>query len=73
MTTNRREAQGAILADGNVFTKQYSEIFAAFRMKYALSLQMGTRQVYQRPPSSGRVSGNKCQSTNERFKKGAKE
>ncbi len=30
MTTNRREAQGAILADGNVFTKRYAEIFAAF-------------------------------------------
>ncbi|MES2255860.1 MAG: dihydrodipicolinate synthase family protein [Pseudomonadota bacterium] len=71
---------GAILADGNLFTKQYAEVFAAFRagkdyhvplnklrdqekllregdvnsygpMKYALSLQMGTRQTYQRPPS----------------------
>jgi 4-hydroxy-tetrahydrodipicolinate synthase len=71
---------GAILADGNVFTKQYAEVFAAFRagkdyhaplnklrdqekllrdgdvnsygpMKYALSLQMGTRQTYQRPPN----------------------
>ncbi|MEO7054091.1 MAG: dihydrodipicolinate synthase family protein [Rhizomicrobium sp.] len=70
---------GAILADGNVFTKQYADVFAAFRagkdwhaplnklrdqakllrdggvnlygpMKYALSLQMGTRQTYQRPP-----------------------
>jgi 4-hydroxy-tetrahydrodipicolinate synthase len=71
---------GAILADGNLFTKQYAEVFAAFRagkdyhaplaklrdqekllhdgdvgsygpMKYALSLQMGTRQTYQRPPN----------------------
>jgi 4-hydroxy-tetrahydrodipicolinate synthase len=71
---------GAILADGNLFTKQYAEVFAAFRagkdyhaplnklrdqekllrdgdvnsygpMKYALSLQMGSRQTYQRPPS----------------------
>lgn len=70
---------GAILADGNLFTKQYAEVFAAFRagkdyhaplaklrdqekllrdggvnsygpMKYALSLQMGTPQTYQRPP-----------------------
>ncbi|HEY4274010.1 MAG TPA: dihydrodipicolinate synthase family protein [Rhizomicrobium sp.] len=70
---------GAILADGNLFTKQYAEVFAAFRagqdyktplgklrdqekllrdgdvnsygpMKYALSLQMGSRQTYQRPP-----------------------
>jgi len=70
---------GAILADGNLFTKQYAEVFAAFRagkdwhaplnklrdqekllrdgginlygpMKYALALQMGTRQTYQRPP-----------------------
>ncbi len=70
---------GAILADGNLFTKQYADVFAAFRagkdyhaplnklreqakllrdggvflygpMKYALSLQMGTRQTYQRPP-----------------------
>lgn len=70
---------GAILADGNVFTRQYADVFAAFRagkdwhaplnklrdqekllrdggvnlygpMKYALSLQMGTRQTYQRPP-----------------------
>ena len=70
---------GAILADGNVFTKQYAEVFAAFRagkdyhaplaklrdqekllrdggvnlygpMKYALSLQMGKAQTFQRPP-----------------------
>jgi len=70
---------GAILADGNLFTKQYAEVFAAYRagkdyhaplnklrdqekllreggvnsygpMKYALSLQMGARQTYQRPP-----------------------
>src|ERR1700730_7690786 len=72
---------GAILAEGNVFTKQISAVFAAKRagkdiddpiaklyaavkllrpagideygpMKYALSLQMGTRQFYQRPPNS---------------------
>jgi 4-hydroxy-tetrahydrodipicolinate synthase len=70
---------GAILADGNLFTKQYAEVFAAYRagkdyhaplaklrdqekllrdadvnsygpMKYALSLQMGISQTYQRPP-----------------------
>ncbi|HXN52269.1 MAG TPA: dihydrodipicolinate synthase family protein [Candidatus Acidoferrum sp.] len=72
---------GAILAEGNNFTKQISAVFAAKRagkdidepiaklnaalkllraggvdeygpMKYALSLQMGTRQFYQRPPNS---------------------
>jgi 4-hydroxy-tetrahydrodipicolinate synthase len=72
---------GAILAEGNNFTKQIADIFAAKRtgkdidapiaklseavkllraggvdeygpMKYALSLQMGTRQFYQRPPNS---------------------
>ena len=71
---------GAILAEGNVFTKQIAAVFAAKRagkditepiaklnaavkilrpagvdeygpMKYALSLQMGTRQFYQRPPN----------------------
>jgi len=70
---------GAILMEGNVFTKQIANIFAAKRagrdvtepiatfreamkimrpagvgsygpMKYALSLQMGTPQTYQRPP-----------------------
>jgi len=70
---------GAILADGNLFTKQYAGVFAAYRagkdyhaplaklrdqekllreggvnsygpMKYALSLQMGAAQTYQRPP-----------------------
>ncbi len=70
---------GAILADGNVFTKEYAEVFAAFRagqdfaaslaklrakekimrdgdlfefgpMKYALSLRMGAKQTYPRPP-----------------------
>jgi len=70
---------GAILAEGNLFTKQVAAVFAAKRagkdieapltklrdaqqvlrpagvgsfgpMKYALSLQMGTRQMYQRPP-----------------------
>ena len=72
---------GAILAEGNNFTKLIVEVFAAKRagkeidapiaklntalkllraggvdeygpMKYALSLQMGTRQFYQRPPNS---------------------
>ena len=72
---------GAILAEGNNFTKQIAGVFAAKRagksvdepiaklnaalkllraggvdeygpMKYALSLQMGTRQFYQRPPNS---------------------
>src|SRR5579864_2534437 len=70
---------GAILAEGNLFTKQIAAVFASKRagkdidaplaklrdmqqvlrpagvggfgpMKYALSLQMGTRQTYQRPP-----------------------
>jgi 4-hydroxy-tetrahydrodipicolinate synthase len=70
---------GAILAEGNLFTKQISAVFAAKRagkdidaplaklhdmqqvlrpagvgsfgpMKYALSLQMGSPQSYQRPP-----------------------
>src|SRR5229473_749046 len=72
---------GAILAEGNNFTKQIATVFAAKRagkdltesvakldaalkilreggvdeygpMKYALSLQMGTHQFYQRPPNS---------------------
>jgi len=72
---------GAILAEGNNFTKEVAAVFAAKRagkdinepiakfeaamkilreggvdeygpMKYALSLQMGTRQFYQRPPNS---------------------
>lgn len=72
---------GAILAEGNNFTKQIATVFAAKRagknlsesiakletalkllraggvdeygpMKYALSLQMGTQQFYQRPPNS---------------------
>src|SRR5215471_16937459 len=71
---------GAILAEGNLFTRQVADVFAAKRagkdiaeplarlaraqqmlrptgvgsygpMKYALSLQMGTRQTYQRPPN----------------------
>ena len=70
---------GAILAEGNVFTRQIAAVFTAKRagkditeplnklgaamnligdsveqygpMKYALSLQMGTRQSYQRPPN----------------------
>jgi 4-hydroxy-tetrahydrodipicolinate synthase len=70
---------GAILAEGNLFTRQIAAVYAAKRagkdidaplarlrdmqavlrpagvgsfgpMKYALSLQMGTRQSYQRPP-----------------------
>jgi 4-hydroxy-tetrahydrodipicolinate synthase len=70
---------GAILAEGNLFTKQIAAVFAAKRagqdidaplaklhemqqvlrpggvgsfgpMKYALSLQMGSQQSYQRPP-----------------------
>src|SRR5579863_4585276 len=70
---------GAILMEGNLFTRQIAAVFAARRagksmdeplarldaaikllepaggyefgaMKYALSLQMGTRQTYQRPP-----------------------
>jgi 4-hydroxy-tetrahydrodipicolinate synthase len=71
---------GAILAEGNVFTKQIAAVFAAKRagkdideplnkleaamklmgpsleeygpMKYALSLQMGTRLSYPRPPNT---------------------
>lgn len=71
---------GAILMEGNLFTKQIAAVFAAKRagknidepldklhaaqqllrpsgigsfgpMKYALSLLMGTRQTYQRPPN----------------------
>src|SRR5215467_14618899 len=71
---------GAILAEGNLFTRQVAAVFAAKRtgkdiaeplsrlaqaqqllrpagvnsygpMKYALSLLMGTRQAYQRPPN----------------------
>ena len=70
---------GAILMEGNLFTKQIADVFATKRagksldeplakldaaikllapvggydfgtMKYALSLQMGTRQTYPRPP-----------------------
>ncbi len=70
---------GAILAEGNLFTRQIANVFAAKRagqdidaplaklrdmqaalrpgnvfsfgpMKYALSLQMGSTQSYQRPP-----------------------
>lgn len=72
---------GAILAEGNNFTRLIADVFATKRagkdiaspvaklemalkllraggvdeygpMKYALSLQMGTRQFYQRPPNS---------------------
>jgi 4-hydroxy-tetrahydrodipicolinate synthase len=71
---------GAILAEGNLFTKRIANVFAAHRqgkdieaplttlhaaqaalrpggvgsygpMKYALSLLMGSRQTYQRPPN----------------------
>jgi dihydrodipicolinate synthase/N-acetylneuraminate lyase len=83
-TDNNLEAalangMGAILMEGNLFTKAIADVFAAHRwgkdldaplatsrkmqqilrpagvssfgpMKYALSLQMGTRQTYQRPP-----------------------
>lgn len=71
---------GAILAEGNLFTKRIATVFAAHRqgkdidaplanlhaaqqllrpagvgsygpMKYALSLEMGSRQTYQRPPN----------------------
>jgi 4-hydroxy-tetrahydrodipicolinate synthase len=71
---------GAILAEGNLFTRQVASVFAAKRagkdiveplsglaqaqqllrpagvnsygaMKYALSLLMGARQTYQRPPN----------------------
>jgi 4-hydroxy-tetrahydrodipicolinate synthase len=71
---------GAILAEGNLFTKRIATVFAAHRagkdidaplanlraaqtalraggvgsygpMKYALSLLMGNRQTYQRPPN----------------------
>ena len=71
---------GAILAEGNLFTKRIAKVFAAHRegkdidgplatlhaaqqalrsagvgsygpMKYALSLEMGARQTYQRPPN----------------------
>ena len=80
---------GAILAEGNNFTKQIASVFAAKRagkdlsesiakleaamkllreggvdeygpMKYALSLQMGTRQFYQRPPNSDVTDGQKA-------------
>jgi 4-hydroxy-tetrahydrodipicolinate synthase len=82
-TENLRPAlehgMGAILAEGNVFTKQIAAVFAAKRagkdisqpldklqramnlmgpsveeygpMKYALSLQMGTRPSFPRPPN----------------------
>jgi 4-hydroxy-tetrahydrodipicolinate synthase len=71
---------GAILAEGNLFTKRIANVFAAKRdgkdvdaplatlraaqqvlrpagvgsygpLKYALSLEMGNRQTYQRPPN----------------------
>lgn len=78
--TALQNGMGAILAEGNLFTKQCAAVFAAHRagqdldaplaklreaqlllrpagvgsygpMKYALSLMMGTRQTYQRPPN----------------------
>ena len=81
---------GAILAEGNVFTKQIAAVFAAKRagkdinapieklnaavkilrpagvdeygpMKYAMSLQMGTRQFYQRPPNVDVTEEQKAQ------------
>jgi dihydrodipicolinate synthase/N-acetylneuraminate lyase len=71
---------GAILAEGNLFTKRIAKVFMAHRegkdidaplatlraaqqvlrsagvgsygpMKYALSLEMGNRQTFQRPPN----------------------
>ena len=81
---------GAILAEGNLFTKRIAAVFAAKRagkdidqplanlraaqqvlrpagvgsygpMKYALSLQMGTRQTYQRPPNLDVTDEQKAQ------------
>ncbi len=80
---------GAILAEGNVFTKLHADVFAAFRagqdyhaplakvreamkmmrdghvgsygpMKYALSLEMGTPQTYQRPPNADVTDAEKA-------------
>lgn len=74
-----QNGMGAILMEGNVFTKECAAVFAAYRakqdyapalarlrageksmrdagiysfgpMKYALSVQMGASQFYQRPP-----------------------
>jgi 4-hydroxy-tetrahydrodipicolinate synthase len=74
-----QNGMGAILADSNVFTKEYADVFKAFHagqdyaaplaklraqekimrdgnlfnfgpMKYALSLRMGGKQTYPRPP-----------------------
>jgi 4-hydroxy-tetrahydrodipicolinate synthase len=79
LKTAIQNGMGAILAEGNLFTKQVAAVFAAHRqgkdldaplaklhdaqallrpagvgsygpMKYALSLLMGSRQTYQRPP-----------------------
>jgi 4-hydroxy-tetrahydrodipicolinate synthase len=81
---------GAILMEGNLFTKQIAAVFAAHRqgknidaplaklkeaqqlmrptgigsfgpMKYALSLQMGSRQTYQRPPHPDVTDEQKAQ------------
>jgi len=80
LKTALEAGMGAILAEGNLFTKRAAAVFAAHRagkdideplaklraaqqvlrpagvgsygpMKYALSLMMGTRQTYQRPPN----------------------
>jgi 4-hydroxy-tetrahydrodipicolinate synthase len=80
---------GAILMEGNLFTRQIAAVFAAKRagksldgplatldaaikllepaggyefgaMKYALSLQMGTRQTYQRPPHADVTNDQKA-------------
>jgi len=85
-----KAGMGAILADGNLFTKQSAAIFAAFRqgkdidepynklrevntamrptgvgsygpMKYALSLLMGTRESYPRPPHVNATEEQKAQ------------
>lgn len=79
LKTALQSGMGAILAEGNLFTKQIAAVYAAHRqgkdvdaplaklraaqqllrplgvggygpMKYTLSLLMGTRQTYQRPP-----------------------
>ena len=81
---------GAILMEGNLFTRQVADVFAAKRagkdieaplaklhdaqqilrpagvggfgpLKYALSLQMGTRQTYQRPPFADVTDEQKAQ------------
>jgi len=80
---------GAILMEGNLFTRQIAAVFAAKRagkgldgplakldtaikllepaggyhfgtMKYALALQMGSRQTYQRPPHTDATDEQKA-------------